>query len=316
MSVVVVTGARGYIGTALAKALAAQGHGLRPTSRSRDAGPDGLPFRQSDLAREEEWLDLLQDADAVVHLSSRTDLRAAESDPSGDEALNVLPVRAMLKAAAKACNCPRVIYASAVTIVGLQHANPVDELTPDHPVSVYDRHKLACEQLLAKATSDGIVRACSLRLANVYGPGHSTNANRGILNVMMRRALTGEALTLYGKGEYIRDFVHLDDVVAAFAAELAADVCDGRLYVIASGVGHTLADAYRIVAEEAFRAIGREATIREVPGPADLHPIERRSFVGDSSLYRRLTGWRPRIALRDGVALFFAAQMAHAESGR
>ena len=315
MSSVVITGARGYIGSALARRLRARGHALRLVSRSRD-GPSivssvaPIAYVQADLRSEDDWRRLLEGVGVIVHLSSRTDLRAAEADPVGDEAINVDPLRALVRAAGRKGIAAKVVFASTVTIVGAHHGNPVNEQTLDHPCSVYDRHKLACETILREATLEGRLKACALRLTNVYGPGASVNANRGILNVMMRRALNGETLTLYGTGSYVRDFTHLDDVVEAFAAAVDAEVCDGSHYAIASGQGHTLAEAYQLIADEAFAVTGRRVEIVQVPEPADLHPIERRNFIGDSSLYHRLTGWRPRIGLPDGIRRFFASAAA------
>jgi nucleoside-diphosphate-sugar epimerase len=308
MTTVVVTGARGYIGSALAPLLQEQGRDVRHVSRTPREGT----WIAADLRAIDDWARLLEGADAVVHLSARTDLRAAEADPAGDAIINIDPVRRLIDAARLAGTRPRVVYASAVTIVGPEHENPVDECTPDRPCSVYDRHKLACETLLREATAEGVLNACSLRLANVYGPGHSINANRGILNMMMRRALRGEPLTLYGAGNYIRDFIHLDDVVAAFAAALEANVCDGRHYVIASGQGHSLAEAYRMIAAAAASATGLAVQINSLPEPAGLHAIERRNFVGDPALFSGLTGWRPTITLAEGIRRFF---VAHATNG-
>jgi UDP-glucose 4-epimerase len=312
---IVITGARGYIGAALARRLAGEGRTLRLVSRP----PAGLEIEpplganieaiQADLGDEAVWSGLMRGAAAIVHLSARTDLRAAEADPSSDEAFNVEPVRALVRAAAKADAPPKVVFASTVTIVGTQHANPVDERTPDRPCSVYDRHKVACETILREATAAGILRACTLRLSNIYGlGGTSVNSNRGILNAMMLRALNGEALTVYGEGAYIRDFTHLDDVAEAFALAADADLCDGRHYIIATGRGYSLVDAYGLIADAAFAATGRRVEIRNVTEPADLHPIERRNFIGNSSLYQQRTGWRPRIALPQGIGHFFAAE--------
>ena len=310
---VVITGARGYIGGALARRLLATSCALRLVSRSSAPVPPELEGNTkiehvaADLGDERAWLEILADADAVVHLSSRTDLRAAEADPDGDERINVEPVRALVRAAKLKAVRARIAFASAVTVVGSVHTNPVDESTPSNPCSVYDRHKLACETILHNATQHGLLRACSLRLANVYGYGSAPiNANRGILNMMIARAARGEPLTLYGEGAYVRDFIHLDDVVEAFCRAAASDpACDGSSYVIASGRGHTLAEAFGLVVEEARRLAGRAVEIRHVAEPADLHPIERRNFVGNSSRFGGRTGWSAKIDLRQGIRDYF-----------
>lgn len=313
MSTIVVTGSRGYIGSALSARLSVDGYDLKLVSRTADIVSAGNQFDRGkkvirgDLRNDMVWSDLIEGATAIVHLSSRTDLRSAERDPLGDEEMNVEPVRALVRAAEKADKPVKVIFASTVTIVGAKHANPVDEQTPDRPCSVYDRHKLACETILRNATERGVVRACSLRLSNVYGYGRSSiNPNRGILNAMMKRAAAGETLPIYGDGAYIRDFTHLDDIVAAFCAAIASDaVADGRHFVIANGEGHSLFEAFSLVAREAFEWTGHRPEIRHVPEPVDLHPIERRNFVGDSNLFRVATGWRPQFNLKDGIRDFF-----------
>lgn len=314
MSRVVVTGARGYVGGVLSRLLARHGHDLRLVSRAGDAplGVDSSEYVTADLRREEDWSSLLDGADAVMHLSSRTDLRAAEADPAGDEEMNVAPVRALVRAAARRPTPPVVAFASTVTIYGVNPALPVDESAPDHPTSVYEKHKVACEDILRDAVRDGVLRAASLRLANVYGFGIlSVNSNRGIVNAMMKRAMAGEALTLYGTGAYVRDFIHVDDVAEAFRRAIATPAAlDGSACVIATGEGHSLAETYAAIADQAERSCGRAVEVRSIPEPADLHPIERRNFVGNSALFRARTGWVPRFNLKAGIADYFERNLA------
>jgi len=294
VSIVVVTGARGYIARALARLLANKGYSLRLVSRV-----------QNDLCDEESWHTLLRGADAVVHLSSRTDLQAAETNPTEDRIFNVEPVRVLARAAERCGRAVPVIFASSTSIAGTAHSNPVNEQTLDRPCSVYDRHKLECETILQEATKRRVLRACSLRLATVYGYGNgigSVNPNRGVLNTMMYRAVNGQPLTLYGDGSPIRDFTHVNDVCNAFHLALAKQaVCDGGHYIVATGRGHTLAEAFRFIKQEAQRLIGRDIEIRHIAEPAHLHPIERSNFVGDASAFQRLTAWRADIDLRSGI---------------
>jgi len=313
MSTIVITGAHGYIGSALAEKLAAEGHSLRLVSRSR--GPPCIePMRSAkveyyavDLRDPQSWSRMLRGADTVVHLSSRTDLRAAEANPADDEDINVRPVQTLVETAHAAVKTLTIVFASAVTIAGPDPHIPVDETTPDNPCSVYDRHKLACETILREAAARGVIRACSLRLANVYGYGRaSINANRGILNAMLKRAVGGQPLTLFGDGAYVRDFIHVHDVVDAVRLAMTeSGVCDGRHYVIASGRGHTLAEAYGLIAEVALAQMGRRIEIIRVAEPLDLHPIERRNFIGNSRAFQGRTGWRPRVDLRAGINDYF-----------
>ena len=314
MRPLVITGARGYIARALTKLLAGQGRALRLVSRqpvapNRSRVCAGIEHVQTDLRDDESWEALLDGADGVIHLSSRTDVRAAEADPVEDRVLNIEPVLALTRAAERRRLAIPVIFASSTSIAGNFHANPVNEETPDRPCSVYDRHKLECEIILRDATRRGLLRTCSLRLSTVYGYGdgaNSTNPNRGVLNMMIRRAINGEPLTLYGDGSYVRDFTHVDDVCDAFRLAIAEpDICNGRHYVVATGRGYTLAEAFGCVAQEAYRVTGRKVQICQVPEPADLHPIEKNNFVGDAGLFQKLTGWRPQVDLGSGIRDYF-----------
>ena len=306
--IVVVTGASGYIGTALVPRLGAGGYVARGVSTVRRAQTAPHESAVADLRRPDDWRRILTGADSVIHLASRTDLRAAEADAIVDDEINVQPVRALIDAVQALGQKIPVIFASTVTIVGDHPPLPCDETAPDNPLSVYDRHKLVCEVLLRKATAEGVLSACTLRLANVYGQAtgvsrtSSTNSNRGILNAMMARAARGEALTLYGTGEYIRDFIHIDDVVAAFFAALTnSRVQDGASYIIASGEGNSLKSAFDLVAREAEAVSGAAVDVRHVTEPADLHQSERRSFVGNSHLFESRTGWKREVDLKSGV---------------
>src|SRR6516164_8679805 len=118
---VVITGARGYLGSALAERLDCAGYALRLVSRVVSSNPSASArskrvYWAADLRDSNSWMGLLHDADAVVHLSSRTDLRAAEADPADDNDINVRPVGALVDAARRLDKPLNILFASAATI--------------------------------------------------------------------------------------------------------------------------------------------------------------------------------------------------------
>ncbi|MGH6792545.1 MAG: NAD-dependent epimerase/dehydratase family protein, partial [Methyloceanibacter sp.] len=153
-SCIVITGASGFIGTSLSHMLAARGTALRLVSRfPRRAALGPIEHVAANLEEERSWDEIIADATAVILLSARTDLRAAEADPLGDERINVVPVRNLVNAARRAARKDlTVVFASTVTVVGDRHTNPVGENTLDNPISTYARHKLVCERILGCAT--------------------------------------------------------------------------------------------------------------------------------------------------------------------
>ncbi|MBE0691307.1 MAG: NAD-dependent epimerase/dehydratase family protein, partial [Anaerolineae bacterium] len=234
----------------------------------------------------------------------QTSTYAANADPIADQAINVQPMLHLLETCRRHGGCPTVCFASTVTVAGIPEHLPVDENHPDHPLTIYDLHKQMSEQYLRWYAEQDFVRGVTLRLSNVYGPGpRSGSTDRGILNQMVRRALAGESLTVYGAGDQVRDYLYVEDVAWAFiAAALNGESLNGRHFVIGSGEGHTIAEAMEMIAKSAEARTGRKVPVIHVDPPATLSPIEKRNFIADSGRFRRITGWRPQWFLAEGIA--------------
>jgi len=249
------------------------------------------------------WQSLPIATDVIFHLAAQTSTYEANRDPRADLDSNVLPMLLMLQACKERSISPIVIYASTVTVSGLPDRLPVDETYPDAPVTVYDLHKQMAESYLKYFVQVGVVRGVILRLANVYGPGpKSSSSDRGILNQMVRRALRGEALTVYGKGEQLRDYVHVEDVARAFIAAAAnVDVINGRHCVIGRGQGYSISQALQLVAQLVAVRTGTVVPVVNVEPPAGLSPIEARNFVANTNCFSSATGWNARYSLEQGI---------------
>lgn len=305
--VVAISGASGYIGMNLVRVL--QGVDCRVVRIGRTAPPPASPGTATidDLVggmdSADMWAEATASADIVFHLAAQTSLYVADEDPVADFAVNVLPMLRLIEACRSAGRTVGVVFAGTVTQAGLPMRLPVDESHPDKPITTYDIHKLMAETYLRHAHYRGWLEGGTLRLANVYGPGPSSSGiQRGVLNDMIRRAIAGGPLTVYRPVDLIRDYLYIDDVVAAFLmAGANAERLAGRHFVVGGGEGCALSDTFTEVARRVAAHTGRAVDVTEIEPPDGLFSIEFRNFVADSSAFRELTGWRPTIELAEGI---------------
>jgi len=239
----------------------------------------------------------------IFHFAAQTSVSIAAADPDADFHANVTPIRHLIAACRQRRHQPVVVFAGTVTEAGIPSRVPVNEDEADDPITAYDRHKLMAEDDLKAAASQGAVRGATLRLSNVYGPGaRGPRQDRDILNRMIDTALQGAALTVYGTGEYVRDYVFIDDVVDAFVrAASHPDRINGRHFIIGSGHGVTIREAFGLVAARVEAITGRRVPVVSADPPAPLSDLERRHFVADPSRFSAATGWHPSWSLAGGI---------------
>lgn len=179
-------------------------------------------------------------------------------------------------------------------------ATATRETDPPQPASIYAATKYAQEDLVRIACEAGGMGYAILRLQNVYGEGQSlNNPYTGILSIFSTRIRMGKHLPLFEDGQESRDFVHVDDVVAALARCLEMDLAPNAIVNVGSGV----ATSVRQVAEELSRALGRSVNV-EVTGEYRLGDI--RHNWADISRLESLLGLKPEVTLEEGLRRFAA----------
>ncbi len=327
---ILVTGASGFLATSLLRVLGSVDCRItclshRPMTEVRESkvvaskvaerfenGPDPMTFSKcsarvdcqtGSLDNRETWEHAVTGVDYVFHFAAQTSVRKAEENPEADFRNNVLPLLLLLESCRSQFCHPSILFAGSVTQAGVPSEELVDESLPDDPVSVYELHKLMAEKYLSFYSRQGVVSGVTLRLPNIYGPGpESSSADRGILNRMMKRAIAGEALTVYGNGKYLRDYLYIEDAVRAFLlAARNITAFSGQHFVTGTGRAYSIVDAFKMVAEKAKMKIGREVSVMHVDPPSPLHPVEKRSFVVDSSKFYEATGWTSSVSLGEGI---------------
>nr|WGO49569.1 oxidoreductase [Streptomyces lavendulae] len=325
---ITVLGASGFVGSAVVRALARRPVRLRAVARGRTAphtGPAGtavVTVVTADLTDRAALAEAVAGSDVVVHLLlADGGWRAAETEP-GAERVNVGVMRDLVEVVRPGPGGgppPLVVYAGAASQVGVPPREPLDGSEPDHPGTAYDRQKLTAEQILKKATAEGLVRGISLRLPTVFGESTAPGAtDRGVVSAMARRALADQTLTMWHDGTVRRDLVHVDDVAAAFTAALDhPDPLVGGHWLIGAGRGDALGDVFRLVARTASGHTGRPpVAVVSVDPPAHAPATDFRSVTIDSSPFRAATGWHPRTPLPEGVRRTVAALARQQDGAR
>lgn len=309
---IIITGGNGFLANAIVELLKdadAMIYRLgRPnTNWIKYSGPSRCKLQdiEYDIVKIKEFEDYFTDADVVFHLAAQTSSAWADQHPIEDYQLNVFPMQEILEICRRKCRNARLIFAGTVTQYGIPLKLPVSEQHPDNPITVYDLHKMIAEDYLKYYTNMGYVQGVTLRLSNLYGPGpNSRNADRSIINRMMKKALDGETVTVYGSGEYIRDYLFITDAAKAFlyaAAKLNA--INSRHFIIGSGTGTTIKDAFSLTVRVASEISGRISSIKMAEFPSNTSKIEFRNFIADSSLFSEFTGWIPSVGLEEGLKI-------------
>lgn len=300
---ILITGASGLIGSALLDRLRGEDHSVICQSRFFHEDEPEVKWIKHDLIKDSWDCLMLPKLDVVYHLAGQTGTYSAKQNPIGDLSANVLGLLNLLEYFRRHNQVPFIVLAGTATEVGLTDQLPINEGLPDRPITFYDISKLTAEVYLKQYIKEGLIKGCSLRLTNVFGRSQrGQQADRGIIDKIFNRAVSGQNITIYGDGNYLRDYVFIDDVISALV--LAAEYIEqtnGRTFYIGSGKGVTLRDAFLKVISMAATVTGIHVGHEYIPPPINLSDIEYRNAVIDFSAFRQATGWTPQYNFDTGL---------------
>jgi UDP-glucose 4-epimerase len=281
-----VTGGAGFIGSNLVDSLVARGDEVTVVDNFASGRRENLNPAATLLEHDiREPFSL--DADVIFHLAAQADVQTSMKRPGYDAAVNVVGTVNVLASAPAA----QVIFASSGGAGYGECAEPVTEEAPFLPLSPYGIAKKCGEEYLAGWNRIHGTSHISLRFANVYGPRQDSGLEGGVVAIFLEGISRGDPTTIFGDGGHSRDYVYVDDVVAAC---LAAVGKRGGPYNVGSGEETTVAELHAAAA----RAIGSDAQPRYAE--ARLGDVRRSAL--DSSRIERELGWRSRVTLADGLA--------------
>jgi UDP-glucose 4-epimerase len=314
---VLITGGLGFIGSNLARQLVDLGADvLLVDAMIPDYGgnlfniaglEDRLRVNIGDVRNESAMDVLVRDREIIFNLAGQVSHIDSMRDPFTDLDINCRAQLSMLEACRKFNPGVKVIFAGTRQVYGKPDRLPVDENHLVRPIDVNGVNKAAGEYYHLLYNNAFGVRACSLRLTNVYGPRQLIKHNRqGFIGWFIRLAMEGKEIQIFGDGSQMRDFVYVDDAADAFLRAGAVDTCQGEVFNVGGSEPITHRDLVDLL-------VGVTGTGRAtyVPWPPDKKQIDIGSFYSDSSKFKKATGWTPRVALREGFERTVAYYRAH-----
>jgi UDP-glucose 4-epimerase len=304
---VMITGGLGFIGSNLARQLVALGaHVLLVDSLIPDYGgnlfnidgvADRLTVNIADVRQQSTMNYLVRGRDVIFNLAGQVSHIDSMRDPYSDLEINCRSQLTVLEACRNHNPGVKVVFAGTRQVYGRPDSLPVTEHHLVRPTDVNGINKAAGEYYHLVYNNVFGVRACSLRLTNVFGPRQLIKHDRqGFIGWFIRLAIEDKTIQIYGDGSQLRDFVYVDDAVDAFLRAGVSDECNGEVFNVGGDQPHSHRDLTRLLLE-----VAGSGRVEYVTWPADKKAIDIGSFYADSSKFRQVTGWQPRVSLRDGL---------------
>jgi UDP-glucose 4-epimerase len=251
---VLITGAAGFIGSWLARALVHRGSeviGLDNLSTGQINNLEdvlhAMRFVEGDLRETGLVAELCRDVDVVFHQGALASVPRSVMDPLLSHQSNVEGTLSLLLAA-KQQGVRRVVYAASSSAYGDSEILPKHEAMPTAPISPYAVQKLAGEHYMQSFASVYGMETVCLRYFNVFGPFQFADSPySGVLAQFITTMLAGEPVIIYGDGQQSRDFTYIENIVQAnlLAATAPGNVVSGKVYNTACGRGYSLLDTHQ-----------------------------------------------------------------------
>jgi UDP-glucose 4-epimerase len=296
---VLVTGGAGFIGSSIARALAAENRvkvfdDFSSGKKENLAGAMNIDVIKGDVRDEKAMAKAVSGMDIVFHEAANVQIPASIENPRMDADVNIRGTLNVLESCRKH-DTGRVVFASSSALYGNPRALPVSESHPPSPMSPYAISKM-CAETYMKLYSDLYgMQTVSLRYFNVYGPAQNADSPySGVISIFMKSIAEGRPLKIYGDGSQTRDFVNIADVACANILAAESAKAPGKALNIGTGKSVSINDLVRILGKISGKV---PQAVHEKPREGDV--MHSRA---DIRLAESVLGYRPSVKLEDGLA--------------
>lgn len=296
MAKILVTGGAGFIGSHLVDGLVDKENQVSiidnlSTGKIENINPK-TTFHNADICDAAvDGIFQKEKPEIVFHLAAQIDVRKSVADPLADAQTNILGSLNIIETARRH-NVKKIIFTSTGgAIYGDADVVPTPETYRELPLSPYGIAKLSIEKYLYYYGAVFGLRYAVLRLANVYGPRQNSKGEAGVVAIFCDKMLAGQQPVINGAGRQTRDFVYVDDVVAAETAALR--VKKNGTYNIGTGKETNINGIFK----QLNRLLGSNFKMAHAPAK----PGEQKRSCLDIAKAKKELGWQPEHGVEDGL---------------
>lgn len=296
-----VVGGNGFLGSHLSDMLARKGHAVtsfdRYSSGSLQHTEPSIRAFSGDFLNDRHLDEAVAGQDDVFHFLSTSTPASAHQAPADDNRINVGQSLKLFEACVRH-KVRRIHFASTGgAIYGNYDGGPLTELSNPQPVSPYAISKLSIENYLEYFRLNYGQEYRIYRISNPYGTRQNPQKTQGLIPIVLDSLRNGKAITRYGDGSMVRDYIYVDDLMSQIACTLSGQG-QHRLYNLGSGQGHSVNEILTSIGE----ATGQHFDIHERPIPNTFV----RKVVLDMTRFEDDFGKQQYLSLSEGIRRLWA----------
>ena len=294
---IIVTGGAGFIGSWVCEAYISEGHEVLVIDNLSTGSEGNIPpkaeFVECDVRDSEELEKAFRQfrPEVVNHHAAQINVRDSVKNPSLDAEINISGSLNVLRLCAESKTRRFIFSSTGGALYGEPEKLPADESTPSLPLSPYGISKLATENYVRYHSKNHGFGHVILRYANVYGERQNPEGEAGVIGIFCENIINGKPCLIFGDGEQTRDYVHVSDVSQANL--LAASIKEEGTFNIGTSVESSVNEIGSILSEVTKTEF---KIVHEKQRPGEVRRISL-----DCSLAAERLGWKPQIALREGL---------------
>tara|TARA_B110000438_G_C15800100_1_gene644714 strand:- start:1462 stop:2343 length:882 start_codon:yes stop_codon:yes gene_type:complete len=281
---ILILGSEGFVGHNLVEGLSKNHEIFCADLIENSVHKNYKQFDITDLSSVEK---IVKDVDVVIDLAAHSLVSSLDGSIENAK-VNIIGLLNVLESCRKN-GIKKIIFTSASSMIGIPNSEQVSENHSAFPKTAYGITKLASEHYLRLYQELYGINYVVFRFFNIYGPYQKN----GLIPTLYNRIKNGESLMVFGKGDQIRDYVFIEDIVSFFEEAILSDIGNNQIFNMGTGKGSTISDIIKILS----KTLQISPTIENKPE----RPGEIGNFVSDTTKLNSVFGSTPSTSVTLGI---------------